>query len=307
MKKDHTIFIDWGSSNVRAFLLDSEGVVVDSRHSHKGIKFVAKGEYPSTYNEVTDGWRDKSRFTLMAGMVGSANGWEEAPYIPLPASPDTIGDSIYKMRSMEDVYIVGGFSYYCAERDTYDVIRGEEVQVFGLLSKLPRGNHLFCLPGTHSKWLMVDSDNVIGSFTTVMTGDFFEAICSKTIIAMSLDQPQEASDQAFERGVRLAQTPGCLMSHIFSIRGALLFKKLPLKHVESMVSGAVIGDEIENMKQQYDTSAKIHVVAAGSLGENYARALDIFGYDYELHDGGELSLAGMKMLVGRIQEVGGEK
>ncbi len=301
MSKDHRIFIDWGSSNVRAFLLNDTGKVMDSRQSRKGIKFVAKGEYPAVYNEITDGWREQSRFTLMAGMVGSANGWEEAPYIPLPTSPDTIGDSIFKMRSMENVYIVGGFSYHCPEKNTYDVIRGEEVQVFGLITKLPRADHLLCLPGTHSKWLNINADNVISSFTTVMTGDFYEAICSKTIIAMSLDEEQEESREVFERGVRLSKSSGCLMSHVFSIRGALLFGQLQKKHVCSMVSGVLIGDEIENMKQLYDTKAMIHVVAAGALCDSYARALDVFGYEYQLHDGESLSLAGMQMLVDRIQ------
>lgn len=302
--KKNTIFIDWGTSNVRAFLLGPKGEILDQRKSEKGIKFVPKGQYPSVYHNLTDGWRDDSRFTLMAGMVGSANGWEEAPYVSLPASPERVGHHIYKMKSMDDIYIVGGLCYQDKrippEEDVFDVIRGEEVQILGLISKLPQKRYLFCLPGTHSKWLEVDENAVISSFTTVMSGDFYAAIRAKTIIAMSLETAQEKSQRAFDRGVRLAQNPGGLMAHIFKIRGSILFQQIEACHVESMLSGVIIGNEIYEMKSLYNRDTEIQVIASNELGENYGRAMELVDLKYRLYKGSELSLAGMRLLVDKV-------
>lgn len=274
--------------------------MIARRRSNKGIKFVPKGGYPAVYQELTADWLDSSSFTLMAGMVGSANGWEEAPYVCLPASPDTVGEHIHKMSSMDGVYIVGGLS--CHRKDnTYDVIRGEEVQIIGLISGLKQERkHLVCLPGTHSKWLEIDEHNVIDSFTTVMSGDFFSAICTTTIMAMMLDGPQEFSKVDFQKGIELSAGPGGIMAHMFKVRGALLFEQIQPQHVESMISGIVIGSEIHNMKELYNTKSFVQVISSDTLGEKYSLALDILGIEHQLHVGDELSLAGMMILADKI-------
>ncbi len=299
--KQNIVFIDWGTTNVRAFLIrDESGEVIARRNSDKGIKFVPEGGYPAVYHDLTADWQDSSFFTLMAGMVGSANGWEEAPYVFLPASPDTVGKHIYKMSSVEDVYIVGGLCCR-GKNDTYDVIRGEEVQIIGLISKLKQGKHLVCLPGTHSKWLEINEHNIIDSFTTVMSGDFFSAICTGTIMAMMLESPQKFSKVDFQKGIEISGGPGGIMAHMFKVRGALLFEQIKAQHVESMISGIIIGSEIHNMKELYNTKAFVHVIGSDVLGEKYSLALDILGIEHQIYAGEELSLAGMKVLLDNLR------
>lgn len=295
--KENIILIDWGTTNVRAFLVDSlSGDVVDRRQNDKGIKYVPAGGYPEVYAELTYGWLDTAKFTLMAGMVGSANGWEEAAYVPLPASPLKVSEHIHTLLSAKDVYIVGGLC--CAGIDnTYDVLRGEEVQIIGLLAKLQQEKKLVCLPGTHSKWLEVDENNIIDSFTTVMSGDFFSAVCTSTIMAMMLDTPQVFSQVEFTRGVELSARPGGIMAHMFKVRGALLFNQIKPEHIESMISGIVIGSEINSMKEVYDTNTTIHVVATKALAEKYSQAFDILEIAHQVHGGDTLSLEGMKFLA----------
>lgn len=296
-RKKNIILIDWGTTNVRAFLVDYlSGEVVATRQSDKGIKFVPAGGYPETYASLTRDWLGISKFTLMAGMVGSANGWEEAAYVPLPASPMKVSEHIHTLSSAKDVYIVGGLS--CLSKDnTYDVIRGEEVQIIGLLSKIKQEKQLVCLPGTHSKWLEVDENNIIDSFTTVMSGDFFSAICTGTIMAMMLGVPQYFSRQDFARGVKLSLRPGGIMAHMFKVRGALLFDQVKPEHIESMISGIVIGSEINGMKEVYDTNTTIHVVASEALAEKYSQAFDVLKIAHKVHGGDSLSLIGMKFLA----------
>ncbi|MDL2271501.1 2-dehydro-3-deoxygalactonokinase [Desulfovibrio sp. OttesenSCG-928-I05] len=297
--KDNMIFIDWGTSKAAAFLVNAEGTVLDSRHSPKGIKFVPEGGYPDAYAELTAGWLDSSRFTLMAGMVGSANGWEEAPYIALPANPASIADRLYAMRSMPGVYMVGGLSYESPE-GLYDVIRGEEVQILGLAAENPGAKFLICMPGTHSKWLTMENER-IDAFTTVMSGDIYAAATSATIIAMMVGDDQEFSEEAFLRGVRTAQGPGGVMSHLFRARTFFLFGKLAKQHIKAFVSGVIIGSELASMRGLYPFDRPVDLIASDALGANYALALQSLGVESRQHESGALSVKGMSLLARHIQ------
>lgn len=303
MTSTNVIFIDWGTTNVRAFLFDCKNKkVIDQRQSDKGIKFVPKGGFPRVFNELFSDWLDRARFTLMAGMVGSMNGWEEAPYVALPASPLKVSEHIHRLTAMEDVYIVGGLSCHRAD-NTYDVIRGEEVQIIGLMAKLSGEKQLVCLPGTHSKWLEIDENSTIDSFTTVMSGDFFSAICAKTIMAMMLEKEQIFSPQDFLRGVEISAGPGGIMAHMFTVRGAVLFQQIEPQHVASMISGIVIGSEIHSMKEVYDTRSLIHVIGSDSLIEKYSLAFDGLQLPHQIHSSSEMSLAGMEYLANTMAQV----
>lgn len=293
------IFIDWGTSNASAFLVDADGNVLDSRRSEQGIKFVPKGGYPEVYAELTRGWRESSRLTLLSGMVGSANGWEEAPYIALPANPASIASRVYAMRAMPDAYMVGGLSYESPD-GLYDVIRGEEVQILGLAAREPGKEFLICMPGTHSKWLTMKNDR-IDAFTTVMSGDFFSSVTSSTIIAMMLDAEQEFSEEAFLRGVNLAQRPGGVMTHMFRTRSFFLFGKLAKQHIRAFASGVIIGAELAAMKDFYPFERPVEIIASDALGGNYALALDSLGIASRIHRSGDLSVKGMYLVAKHIK------
>ena len=53
-----------------------------------------------------------------------------------------------------------------------DVMRGEETQIAGYLSKKPNFDGVICLPGTHTKWVHISAGEII-SFRTFMTGEIF--------------------------------------------------------------------------------------------------------------------------------------
>lgn len=293
------IFIDWGTSNASAFLVDAGGGVLDSRRSEKGIKFVPTGGYPEVYADLTRDWREQSRLTLLSGMVGSVNGWEEAPYISLPANPASIAERVHAMRAMPGAYMVGGLSYESPD-GLYDVIRGEEVQILGLAAQDPGKEFLICMPGTHSKWLTMRRDR-IDAFTTVMSGDFFSAVTKSTIIAMMLDDDQEFSEEAFLRGVALAQRPGGVMTHMFRARSFFLFGKLEKNHIKAFASGVIIGSELAAMKEFYPFDRPVDIIASDALGGTYALALNSLDVASRVHDSGELSVKGLYLVAKHIK------
>jgi 2-dehydro-3-deoxygalactonokinase len=71
---------------------------------------------------------------LLAGMIGSNRGWIEAPYVSCPATlPDVAERLVWAEPSR--AAIVPGVSLI--ENGRADVMRGEEVQVFGAQAMRP--------------------------------------------------------------------------------------------------------------------------------------------------------------------------
>ena len=107
------------------------------------------------------------------------------------------------------IAIVPGLS--CERDGVPDVMRGEEVQVFGAMDLLAIAQGDFVLPGTHSKWVRVGQGRV-QSFATSMSGELYALLRQHSILARTMpaeDGPLD--DEAFVRGVRHAQASGGLL------------------------------------------------------------------------------------------------
>ena len=96
-------------------------------------------------------------------MVGARQGWIEAPYAPCPAGFAEIAAAtvIAPSAALGGVRIVPGVSSVDA-RGAPDVMRGEETQILGALAAERRGDGVFVLPGTHSKWARVEGGRIVG-------------------------------------------------------------------------------------------------------------------------------------------------
>ena len=87
------IAVDWGSTNLRAWLFDNERCQ-ESRESEAGVTRLNGKRPQAVLDEVTQGWRDGATPVVMAGMVGSNVGWKSVPYLPLPARLSAIGEQL---------------------------------------------------------------------------------------------------------------------------------------------------------------------------------------------------------------------
>ena len=80
------IGIDWGTTSFRAFRIARDGTVRDRRTAQKGILKVPDGRFGDTLREEVGPWLAAGEeHVLLSGMIGSRQGWKEAPYIPCPA------------------------------------------------------------------------------------------------------------------------------------------------------------------------------------------------------------------------------
>ena len=120
------IAVDWGTTNRRAYLVDSDGEMAGEMEDDLGVTSVPVGGFPEAIAAISQ--RFGKRPMLLAGMVGSNRGWREVPYVPCPAGVIELARHLLWIE--EDIAIVPGISIVAGRRA--DVMRGEEVQVVGL-------------------------------------------------------------------------------------------------------------------------------------------------------------------------------
>jgi 2-dehydro-3-deoxygalactonokinase len=82
------IGIDWGTTSFRAYRLAADGRVLDRLERAGGILGIPAGGFPAALRAAIGPWLGAGEAEiLMCGMVGSRQGWVEAPYLPCPAGP----------------------------------------------------------------------------------------------------------------------------------------------------------------------------------------------------------------------------
>jgi 2-dehydro-3-deoxygalactonokinase len=248
--------------------------VIDERAMPRGILTVAPGEFPSVFAAATAQWpQSKDSLCLLSGMVGSRQGWMEAPYSPCPAG---FGDIASRLSWIEPrrIALVPGLS--CETAGVPDVMRGEETQVFGALELLRLSSALLVLPGTHSKWVRV-AERRIESFSTFMTGEFYALLRQHSILSRSLPpEDGELDEAAFLRGVEHALREGNLLRTAFSVRTLSLFDRVAAASLPSYLSGLVIGEELRSQALTHDATPVV-VIGAPALTRRYQLAMQVLG------------------------------
>ena len=194
------IGVDWGTTSFRAFRIARDGTIRDRRTAPRGIVNVPDNRFADTLREEIGPWLAAGEnHVLLSGMIGSRQGWKEAPYLPCPAGAPEIAPALVAIEfDWAQVKLVPGLSA-TDEAGVAEVMRGEETQVFGVLDAMG-GSGLACLPGTHSKWVRVEGGRIIG-FTTHMTGEAFGALRGHTILGRMMREGP-ADGAPFDAGVR---------------------------------------------------------------------------------------------------------
>jgi 2-dehydro-3-deoxygalactonokinase len=277
------IGIDWGTTSFRAFRVARDGTIRDRRISQRGIMNVPDARFGDTLREEIGPWLAAGEgHVLLSGMIGSRQGWVEAPYLPCPAGlPDLAAALIDIPFDWAKVKLVPGLSGTdpCG---VPEVMRGEETQVLGIPS-LIRSGGLACLPGTHSKWVTVEGGRITG-FITHMTGEVFAALRGHTILGrMMRDGP--AGGAPFEEGLRRSADPGGLLHHLFGVRSRTLTGELAETDSPAYFSGLLIGHEIRSALSHSDGNRVVQVIGDPDLTALYATAITACGGYAERHDG----------------------
>lgn len=282
------IAIDWGSTNLRAWLYQ-DGVCQGSRQSEAGVTRLNGRPPAAVLAEVTEGWSRDGTPVVMAGMVGSNAGWKIAPYLPCPTELDGIGDRLTQVN--ENVWIIPGL---CVSRDdNHNVMRGEETQLLGASELAP--SSLYVMPGTHCKWVQAENA-CIHDFRTVMTGELHYLLLQHSLIGAGLPE-QSASDDAFDAGLTRGLASPEILPQLFEVRASHVLGNLPRTEVSEFLSGLLIGSEVATMSARFTGLQTITLVASAFLSARYQRAFRAMGQEVNTLDGGTAFQAGIRRIA----------
>jgi 2-dehydro-3-deoxygalactonokinase len=193
------------------------------------------------------------------------------------------------------VAIVPGLSCHNAA-GLFDVMRGEETQVLGALRRHPelaRGTRLFCLPGTHAKWMLVQDGHVV-RFQSALSGELFALLSAHSVLARGAGAVNGAH-AAFAEGLQVAKTntQAGLLHLLFSTRSRQLAGEIPKEEAASYLSGLVIGEDVAAALRLFGASGRVTLICAPELAALYARALDAHGLASDAVSGDDAALAGL--------------
>jgi 2-dehydro-3-deoxygalactonokinase len=292
MGEPAVIAIDWGTTRFRAYLVGKAGTLLATVSSDEGISSAAASDFSQILAARCGEWFAKfpQLPVLMAGMIGSRNGWKEVPYVVCPATAAEIIAGIQKVSisSGRAGGIVPGLIWH--DEGVADVIRGEETKIVG--TGLESG--VAVLPGTHCKWARIAKGQVT-EFRTYMTGEFYGLLRDHSVMRLLAEEPEKSS--GFFRGLAATARAGGLLHQAFEARTSVLDAKMEGREVGPFLSGLLIGHEVRSALGPAGRPQRVTLVAEGVLAQNYAQALKREKVEAEIVSPQACFTAGMLRLV----------
>jgi 2-dehydro-3-deoxygalactonokinase len=290
---------DWGTSHLRLYLCDGDGRTLERVDGPGAAE--AGGQFANIYEQLSAPWQPRHRPlpAVLCGMVGSSIGWLQAPYVACPAIPEQIADACVTLRD-GSVHIVPGLS--CRNRlNAPDFMRGEETQILGVLNidaTLRRGQHLLCLPGTHTKWAVLN-EGAVSEFLTAPTGEVFALLRDHSVLVRDQTEVEAVvGDAAFEQGLAQfnAFPRAQLLHRLFECRARRLSGELTPQATAGYLSGLLIASDISGALQLLAAAVSaqsVHLIGAPDLTQLYALGLARHHYTATRYEGAAASLAGL--------------
>lgn len=297
MKADW-IAVDWGTTNLRAYAMGSEGIRAEAT-SDDGMGRLGPEGFEPALIRLIEPWLGPGVTSVLAcGMVGSRQGWSEAPYRATPCTPLDAGQMVdVRVRDPRiTVQIVPGLK----QMKPADVMRGEETQIAGALALDPAFDGAMCLPGTHSKWVQISAGEVV-SFQTYLTGEMFSLLSTQSVLRHGMAATGWDED-AFDQGVANGMArPERLAAHLFRLRAEGLIADLGPDAARAQLSGLLIGAELAAARP-YWLGARVALVGSAALTALYARALSAMGAPTQTLAAKDCTIAGLARAAGRLMK-----
>jgi len=288
--------IDWGTSNRRAWWLDAAGEVLAEHADDQGLLAV-QGRFAESLQALrTQGPAlPAGAPTLMSGMVGSASGWREVPYLDAATPLTDIARHLAPV-PVDDVaarvFIVPGVCFVGTD-GSVDVMRGEETQLLGA-HLLGRGDGWYVLPGTHSKWVRLQGGRV-ADLATYMTGELFSLLTQQGTLS-SVARAGEPNPPAFAHGVAAAARSG-LSNALFGCRAQVVTGRLAASHARDYLSGLLIGAEWHDvLRRSAQAPSRVTLIGSPELAERYTTVGRMLGCSVAALDVRVVQLAALRAL-----------
>lgn len=290
---------DWGTSRLRLWGCEDGSVIARSHGAGIGELSVSPEAELRRAIAALAPDRRVERITL-CGMAGARGGLREASYCPVPVALQAwLAASAAFDLDGKPTRIAAGVAVRSPRGS--DVMRGEETQVFGALAldpSLTMGTHTFVLPGTHSKWVVVDDGQIV-ALTTFPTGELFALLAASSLVAIGVEGTDADEAAGFAHGCAQAGTGVGLLASLFPVRTAQLLEGQTRQWARGYLSGVLLGHELREAGLASEESRTFVLVGAPELASRYGAALATHGHGDRLIDAEAATLAGLEMLNGR--------
>lgn len=272
--KPDWIAVDWGTTHLRAYAVGAAGISAEAA-SDDGMARLTRDGYEAALLALTEPWLMAGKVTdvIACGMVGSRQGWMEAPYRTAPCTP--LDPATLVSVPTKDPRLAVRLVPGLRQNAPADVMRGEETQIAGALALHPNFDGVLCLPGTHCKWAQISAGEVV-SFQTFMTGELFALLSEASVLRHSMIG-DGWDEQAFMNALSDAiSRPEKLAARLFSLRAETLIAGLQPGEARARLSGLLIGIELAAARP-YWLGQNVLIIGAEGLAQTYTRALALLG------------------------------
>jgi len=278
----HRIFLDVGTTNARAWLVDGTQILARANAS-VGVRNTARDgsndRLKESLRDMIDSLisRDSSvrpSLVIGTGMISSALGLADVPHVPAPAGLSDIATAI-RTFSFPDVTPLpvllvpgvrtGQFGDASDGVGGVDIMRGEETICLGLitLGQLRPPATVLNL-GSHWKAIQIDSQNRIAGSVTSLSGEMIHAIQTETILASAVQQgkPSKIDNDWVQQGMAEQRASG-LARTMFCVRLLEQARRGTLVRRMSFLLGAFIASDLDALLKKNFLVPEQSVVLVG--------------------------------------------
>lgn len=285
MTSQNIIAANWASNFFRAFLLDSEGNVLDGIQNDHGILSLDRDGIINVLEQARNSL-DSEAEVYLAGMIGSNMGWVTAPYAQCPVEKKALlKDAVKTSIGSVPVTIFPGLGTKGTGRGP-DIMRGEEAELFGLMEVMPsllRGTKFAVLSGRHTKWVKLVDGKIVDFFTS-MSGELFDNLQEKSLLTSVMNSKVEFG-AAFSKGVLAGRAAGTGIGRLlFGVRAQVVSENLPVDAAASYAKGLLLGAEIADAIDCFPELAvetSLAVIGKEPTCSAYQAACALFAMDTE--------------------------
>ena len=203
--------IDCGTTNSRIYLLDENYQIIKKGDKKIGVRDTAIHGSNEVLKLGLEKLMEKTvlsaglkiqdvKFAITSGMITSEIGLIEIPHLWAPVGINDLAKNIKVVQDLEvfplnvPLYFIRGIKNYFPEKTTYkdirkiDFIRGEEIQVAGLISLYPKLSYpvTMVVLSSHTKYIYINEEKKVCSSLTTLSGQVYEAIKKETFIGKSI-------------------------------------------------------------------------------------------------------------------------
>ena len=306
MTSSYFITGEWGSTFMRLHLCRRDGDVLTITASARNTNgVVGCTDFEAAFFSAAQPWFDERgpMPVVLAGMIAANIGWHDSGYAACPVSSGDLRPLTFTARGIE-ITLAPGLS--CRNMFSLpDVVRGEDMQIFGWLDSHPRSpdeQHILCLPGRHVKWV-VTRGHAVQSFFTGMNGELEDILIQYSLLGRGVLKTKTLSQPEFEAGQKLMfDDPTLSMGHaLFATRSRLVLGEHTPETAASFLAGILIGGDIRDavraLESRHLLNGPIQVFGDNDLSRTYAQSVQSMGREAQCVTEPDLAAQGLARIL----------